>query len=142
MPLTTSRYVEPVCSADNDNAHSGQANNGPMRLDDLAIRTQTPLDADKVLFEKFRAHERVEFDPRTNLYSFKVRPHTGPNTPSGLDLHLSMTTTFVAKRPCSPKFNVQRVVVAASRCARLRSRGRMHLRQSKSSRRRAKCSSP
>lgn len=44
-----------------------------MRLDDLAIRTQTPLDADKVLFEKFRAHERVEFDIRTNLYSFKAR---------------------------------------------------------------------
>jgi TFIIE beta subunit core domain len=53
-------------------AHSRQANNGPMRLDDLAIRTQTPLDVDKVLFEKFRAHERVEFDIKTNLYSFKV----------------------------------------------------------------------
>ena len=43
-----------------------------MRLEDLAIRTQTPLDADKVLFEKFRAHERVEFDIKTNLYSFKA----------------------------------------------------------------------
>ena len=43
-----------------------------MRLDDLAIRTQTPIDTDKVLFEKFKAHERVEFDPRTNLYSFKA----------------------------------------------------------------------
>jgi hypothetical protein len=53
-------------------AHARQANNGPMRLDDLAIRTQTPLDADKVLFEKFRAHERVEFDIKTNLYSFKA----------------------------------------------------------------------
>jgi transcription initiation factor TFIIE subunit beta len=46
-----------------------------MRLDDLAIRTQTPLDADKVLFEKFRAHERVEFDTKTNLYSFKASRH-------------------------------------------------------------------
>jgi len=43
-----------------------------MRLDDLAIRTQTPLDTDKVLLEKFKAHERVEFDLRTNLYSFKA----------------------------------------------------------------------
>jgi transcription initiation factor TFIIE subunit beta len=43
-----------------------------MRLDDLAIRTQTPLDTDKVLFEKFRTHDRVEFDPKTNLYSFKA----------------------------------------------------------------------
>ncbi|KAH9986211.1 transcription initiation factor IIE subunit beta [Russula compacta] len=48
-----------------------KTNNGPMRLDDLAIRTQTPIDTDKILFEKFRAHERVEFDPKTNLYSFK-----------------------------------------------------------------------
>ncbi|KAH9177285.1 transcription initiation factor IIE subunit beta [Lactarius sanguifluus] len=48
-----------------------KANNGPMRLDDLAIRTQTPLDTDKVLLEKFKSHERVEFDPKTNLYSFK-----------------------------------------------------------------------
>ena len=47
-----------------------------MRLEDLVIRTQTPIDTDKVLFEKFRAHERVEFDPRTNLYSFKVGPRT------------------------------------------------------------------
>jgi transcription initiation factor TFIIE subunit beta len=53
-------------------AHARQANNGPMRLEDLAIRTQTPLDADKVLFEKFKAHERVEFDIKTNLYSFKA----------------------------------------------------------------------
>jgi hypothetical protein len=56
-------------------AHARQSNNGPMRLDDLAIRTQTPLDADKVLFEKFRAHERVEFDIKTNLYSFKASRH-------------------------------------------------------------------
>ena len=47
-----------------------------MRLDDLVIRTQTPIDTDKVLFEKFRAHERVEFDLRTNLYSFKVSRRT------------------------------------------------------------------
>jgi transcription initiation factor TFIIE subunit beta len=47
-----------------------------MRLEDLAIRTQTPLDADKVLFEKFRAHDRVEFDSKTNLYSFKASRYT------------------------------------------------------------------
>jgi transcription initiation factor TFIIE subunit beta len=43
-----------------------------MRLDDLAIRTQTPLDAEKFLFEKFRAHGHVECDIKTNLYSFKA----------------------------------------------------------------------
>jgi hypothetical protein len=57
-------------------AHTRQAHNGPMRLEDLVIRTQTPIDTDKILFEKFRAHERVEFDPRTNLYSFKVGRRT------------------------------------------------------------------
>ncbi|THH17485.1 hypothetical protein EW146_g3336 [Bondarzewia mesenterica] len=45
--------------------------NAPMRLQDLAIVTNTPLDTDKVLLDKFRAHERVEFDAKTNLYSFR-----------------------------------------------------------------------
>ncbi|KAI0060143.1 transcription initiation factor IIE subunit beta [Artomyces pyxidatus] len=45
--------------------------NGPMRLQDIAIVTSTPLDTDKVLFEKFKSHERIEFDPKTNLYSFR-----------------------------------------------------------------------
>jgi len=44
-----------------------------MRLQDIAIVTSTPLETDKVLFEKFKSHERVEFDPKTNLYSFRVR---------------------------------------------------------------------
>jgi TFIIE beta subunit core domain len=88
-----------------------------MRLDDLAIRTQTPLDTDKVLLEKFRAHERVEFDPRTNLYSFKVSHCTHQYPLYDLELYYSMTTTFVAKQPCSPKSNVRRVVVVVSLCA-------------------------
>ena len=67
-------YLPPRRSPTVTHAHPHQANNGPMRLDDLAITTQTPLDTDKVLFEKFRAHERVEFDPKTNLYSFKASP--------------------------------------------------------------------
>ncbi|ETW79898.1 hypothetical protein HETIRDRAFT_386443 [Heterobasidion irregulare TC 32-1] len=45
--------------------------NGPMRLQDIAIVTNTPLDVDQVLLEKFKSHERVEFDPKTNLYSFR-----------------------------------------------------------------------
>src|ERR1700761_9193989 len=35
--------------------------------------TSTPLDTDPALLEKFKAHERVEFDSKTGLYSFKVR---------------------------------------------------------------------
>ena len=42
-----------------------------MRLQDIAIITNTPLDADPVLLEKFKSHERVEYDPKTNLYSFR-----------------------------------------------------------------------
>ena len=60
-----------------------------MRLEDLAIRTQTPLDADKVLFEKFRAHERVEFDIKTNLYSFKASCH-------GIDILFEALTSTLA----------------------------------------------
>ena len=58
------------------------------------------LDTDKVLFEKFRAHERVEFDIKTNLYSFKASRHAIDILFEVLDLYFSMTTTFVAKRPC------------------------------------------
>ena len=44
----------------------------PMRLQDLAIFTNTPLDTDKVLLEKFKAHDRVVHDPKTDLYSYRV----------------------------------------------------------------------
>lgn len=44
-----------------------------MRLQDLAIITNTPVDTDKVLLEKFRAHDRVIHDPKTDLYSYRVR---------------------------------------------------------------------
>ncbi len=70
-----------------------------MRLDDLAIKTQTPLDTDRVLFEKFRTHERVEFDVKTNLYSFKASLRA-IRFLFGLDLCFSMITTFAAKQPC------------------------------------------
>jgi transcription initiation factor TFIIE subunit beta len=43
-----------------------------MRLQDLAIVTNTPLDTDSVLLERFRSHDRVQYDPKTDLYSYKV----------------------------------------------------------------------
>ncbi|PPQ69971.1 hypothetical protein CVT24_003675 [Panaeolus cyanescens] len=43
----------------------------PMRLQDIAIVTNTPLDTDPVLLEKFKAHDRVLYDPKTDLYSYK-----------------------------------------------------------------------
>lgn len=49
-----------------------------MRLQDLAIITNTPLDADPVLLDKFRAHDRVEYNPKTELYSYKVKLRRSP----------------------------------------------------------------
>ena len=43
-----------------------------MRLQDLAIVTNTPLDTDIVLLEKFKSHDRIQWDPKTDLYSYKV----------------------------------------------------------------------
>lgn len=43
-----------------------------MRLQDIAIVTNTPLDVDPLLLEKFKAHDRIAWDPKTDLYSYKV----------------------------------------------------------------------
>ncbi|TDL26860.1 transcription initiation factor IIE subunit beta [Rickenella mellea] len=43
----------------------------PMRLQDLAIITNTPLDTNATLLERFRAHDRVIHDPKTDLYSYR-----------------------------------------------------------------------
>ncbi|KAK7064581.1 transcription initiation factor IIE subunit beta [Favolaschia claudopus] len=43
----------------------------PTRLEDIAIMTNTPLLEDPVLLEKFKAHDRIEYNPKTNLYSYK-----------------------------------------------------------------------
>jgi transcription initiation factor TFIIE subunit beta len=43
-----------------------------MRLQDIAIVTNTPLDTDTVLLEKFKAHDRIQWDPKTDLYSYRV----------------------------------------------------------------------
>ncbi|KAH8112097.1 transcription initiation factor IIE subunit beta [Phellopilus nigrolimitatus] len=46
-------------------------NGNPMRLQDLAIVTNTPLDSNQVLFERFRSHDRVVHDSKTDLYSYR-----------------------------------------------------------------------
>jgi transcription initiation factor TFIIE subunit beta len=54
--------------------HTVQSNgNGnPMRLDDIAIHTNIPaLSTDETLISKFRAHDRVIYDPKTDLYTYK-----------------------------------------------------------------------
>ncbi|TRM65429.1 hypothetical protein BD626DRAFT_488766 [Schizophyllum amplum] len=44
---------------------------GPNRLQDIAISTNTALDTDTVLLDKFRAHEKVKWDQKTGLYEYK-----------------------------------------------------------------------
>jgi transcription initiation factor TFIIE subunit beta len=51
---------------------SVQSTPNPMRLQDIAIVTNTPLDSDSLLLEKFKAHDRIAWDPKTDLYSYKV----------------------------------------------------------------------
>ncbi|EPS97328.1 hypothetical protein FOMPIDRAFT_1052540 [Fomitopsis schrenkii] len=43
----------------------------PTRLQDLAILTNIPVDTTPTLLEKFRAHDRVVYDPKTDLYSYR-----------------------------------------------------------------------
>jgi len=47
-------------------------NGNPMRLDDIAIHTNIPaLSTDESLIVKFRGHDRVVYDPKTDLYSYR-----------------------------------------------------------------------
>lgn len=42
-----------------------------MRLQDIALLTNTPLDTDPLLLEKFKSHSKISYDPKTDLYSYK-----------------------------------------------------------------------
>jgi transcription initiation factor TFIIE subunit beta len=46
-----------------------------MRLQDIAIVTNTPLDTHALLLEKFKAHDKVQYDSKTDLYSYKVKKY-------------------------------------------------------------------
>ncbi|KAG1718704.1 uncharacterized protein EDB91DRAFT_1050541 [Suillus paluster] len=48
-----------------------KSTHNPMRLQDIAIVTDTPLDTDMVLLEKFKSHDRILWDPKTDLYSYR-----------------------------------------------------------------------
>ena len=55
-----------------DNLTPKQGTANPIRLQDLAIITNTALDTNPVLLERFRAHDRVVHDPNTDLYTYRV----------------------------------------------------------------------
>ncbi|KAJ7693614.1 transcription initiation factor IIE subunit beta [Mycena rosella] len=48
-----------------------KATPNPTRLEDIALLTNTPLLEDTVLLEKFKAHDRIQWNPKTDLYSYK-----------------------------------------------------------------------
>lgn len=50
-----------------------QKQNAPMRLEDLALITGIPLTTDAELLTRFKAHDRVLYDAKTDLYSYRVR---------------------------------------------------------------------
>lgn len=72
-----------------------QGKQGPMRIEDIAAMTETPLDTDPVLREKFKMHDKIQFDPKTNLYSYKVR--LSPNS-SQTPLHNHPARLYVQKQ--------------------------------------------
>ena len=90
-----------------------------MRLQDIAIHTNTPLDVDMVLLEKFKGHDRIHWDPKTDLYSYKVYFHHIP-TPLIIGLTqgiYSMILISVTKPLYSSKFKNKRERAAAYRFA-------------------------
>lgn len=61
-----------------------------MRLEDIAIVTNTPLTTDLGLLDKFKHHDRVAYDPKTDLYSYKVGQRVGRS------LHVLRKACFLA----------------------------------------------
>lgn len=75
-----------------------QGKQGPMRIEDIAVMTETPIDTDPVLREKFKMHDKIQFDPKTNLFSYKVRPLPLPfETP----FHDHPARLYVQKQSCA-----------------------------------------
>ncbi|KAF8816909.1 transcription initiation factor IIE, beta subunit [Phlegmacium glaucopus] len=78
-PKTNIVYSQPADTGTGNNVNTQlvyavnhlKSTPNPMRLQDLAIVTNTPLDTDVVLLEKFKAHDRIQWDPKTDLYSYK-----------------------------------------------------------------------
>ncbi|KAG6819321.1 hypothetical protein H0H93_012958 [Arthromyces matolae] len=73
-PKTNIVYSQPADTGTGMNVNTQlvyASTQNPMRLQDIAIVTSIPIDTDPVLLEKFKAHDRVIWDPKTDLYSYK-----------------------------------------------------------------------
>lgn len=86
-----------------------------MRLQDIAIVTNTPLDSDPVLLEKFKAHDRIAWDPKTDLYSYKVYSLSSYLS-CCLMANCSMNSISVIKLPYSWRFNDKLAKAVGSPC--------------------------
>jgi len=74
-----------------------------MRLQDIAIVTNTPLDTDTVLLEKFKSHDRIQWDPKTDLYSYRVG--LANTTLGSTNASRSMNLAFAIKLLSSQKYS-------------------------------------
>ncbi|KAG5646178.1 hypothetical protein DXG03_004231 [Asterophora parasitica] len=69
-PKTNIVYSQPADTGTGTNINT-QLVYAVNHLKDIAIVTNTPLDTDHALLEKFKAHDRIAWDPKTDLYSYK-----------------------------------------------------------------------
>ncbi|KAG2032853.1 hypothetical protein BDR03DRAFT_903275 [Suillus americanus] len=78
-PKTNIVYSQPADTGTGTNVNTQlvyaidhlKSTHNPMRLQDIAIVTNTPLETDMVLLEKFKSHDRILWDPKTDLYSYR-----------------------------------------------------------------------
>ncbi|KAG1733074.1 uncharacterized protein EDB91DRAFT_1238667 [Suillus paluster] len=78
-PKTTTVYSQPADTGTGTNANTQlvyaidhlKSTHNPMRIQDIAIVTGTPLDTDMVLLQKFKSHDRIRWDTKTDLYSYR-----------------------------------------------------------------------
>ncbi|KAG1731432.1 hypothetical protein EDB19DRAFT_1722381 [Suillus lakei] len=78
-PKTNIVYSQPADTGTGTNVNTQlvyaidhlKSTHNPMRLQDIAIVTNTPLETDVVLLEKFKSHDRILWDPKTDLYSYR-----------------------------------------------------------------------
>lgn len=78
-PKTNIVYSQPADTGTGTNVNTQlvyaidhlKSTHNPMRLQDIAIVTNTPLETDVVLLEKFKSHDKIIWDPKTDLYSYR-----------------------------------------------------------------------
>ncbi|KAG2107679.1 uncharacterized protein F5147DRAFT_696663 [Suillus discolor] len=78
-PKTNIVYSQPADTGTGTNVNTQlvyaidhlKSTHNPMRLQDIAIVTNTPLETDAVLLEKFKSHDKIIWDSKTDLYSYR-----------------------------------------------------------------------